>query len=621
MVMPKFKLSLFIGVAISLSLFAKDDFSLGKKVYFNNCVSCHHQDRVGASGPPLLSELLEKTSDEKLAKTIKNGLPNTMMPAAPLLSETDISEVIKFLRSKNVAKWNSKDIKKSIKLSKEIDKKISYTNILNLTAVVERGKSSVWLMEGEELLDKFPFSDIHGGIKYSRDYKKFFIPTRNGHIGRYDLDRGYYGQVRACVSLRNITVSNDDKYIVAACLYPQQLVVMDTNSFAIKKIIKLDGKISGIYSMINTNSAIFTYRDQPLLGEVDFNTLKVNFKKLNEPIEDFFIDPLDRFIISSSRGGENVSVIRLADQKTVFEYPISGMPHLSSASYWYDKGQFYFATFHIKSNFITIWKMYDWSFVKKVEVGGNGFFVRSHPKANHLWIDNGSDEVVLFDKKSQEVVKFKPVPGKKFTHTEFSYDGQIAYLSINDKEGHLVLYDTATLKELKRFEASFPVGKYNVVNKEREFLPILLGESVFMGKCWGCHHQEQMAFGPSFTTIANTRSKGMIRTHLDNPKINAINLGYQNPTMPNIPLSEEEKDILTEYISSFKNKDKERGELKKIIMYNMAEHSLQHPQRVVTDCKNYLEWSKLGFKVFTDKDKLEERNYIKQCLNQLGRKK
>ena len=107
----------------------------------------------------------------------------------------------------------------------------------------------------------------------------------------------------------------------------------------------------------------------------------------------------------------------------------------------------------------------------------------------------------------------------------------------------------------------------------------------------------------------------MIRTHLDNPKINAINLGYKNPTMPNIPLSEVEKDVLTAYIASFKNMDKiaHKPKLKMIKLYNMEEHSLQHPERVVSDCKEFLEWRKLGFKAFTESDKVEELNYINQC--------
>lgn len=598
-------LFVLMTVFTSLSLFA--DEKNGRNVYLNKCATCHHTDRIGLSGPPLLFETLEKINDEKMAKIIGKGLPNTLMPPFADLSKDDISDVISFLRTKKNIDWNAKNINSSFVQQKITSTPKPYKDILNLTAVVERGISKIWLMENEEVLDKFDFSDVHGGIKYSRDYSRFFVPARDGHIGKYIVNKGYDSKVRACISLRNITVSNDNKYLIASCLYPQQMVVLNQQDMKVKKIIKLDGKVSGIYTLNNENKGVFTFRDSARIGYFDFNKLSISYKKLNETIEDFFIDPLDRFIIGTSRNGEYVSVVDLSNQKTVFEKASSGMPHLSSASYWYDKGEFYFATFHIKSNFISIWKMYKWEFVKNIEVGGNGFFVRSHPGAPQLWIDNGSDELVLVDKKSLEVTKLKPFPGKKFTHTEFSKDGSLAYLSIFDKEGSLILYDTATIKEVKRFDISLPVGKYNVVNKEREFLPVNLGQSVFMGKCWGCHHQDSMAFGPSFKKVASMRTKEMIRTHLDGPRANAVNLGYKNPTMPDIPLSEEEKDMLVSYITSMKVK------LVPLTLYNMAEHSLKHPERIAKDCDSYKMWKRLGFDAFTEKDKEIEKDYIEVC--------
>jgi len=607
--MNKFSLVLrLMCVGFVISPFLLHASENGRKIYQNRCSSCHHTERIGLSAPPLLPETLDKLTDEKIAKTISKGLPNTLMPAHMDLSPQDLADVTAFLRVPKKMPWGKKEIASTlIKVPAPAVAPEPFKDVLNLTAVVERGVSKIWLMENERILDKFDFSDVHGGIKYSRNYKRFFVPARNGMIGKYNVGKGFDGKIRACISLRNITVSNDDKYLVVSCLYPQQMVVLNQEDLSVKKILPLDGKVSGIYTLNNENTGLFTFRDSPRMGKFDFKNLTIKYFKLNEPVEDFFIDPLDKFLISSSRNGEYISVVDIASQKTVFEQASSGMPHLSSASYWYDKGNFYFATFHIKSNFISVWKMYDWQFIKKIEVGGNGFFVRSHTKAPQLWIDNGSDEVVLVDKKSLEVTKFKPMPGKKFTHTEFSKDGSIAYLSVFDKEGSLMLFDTATLKEIKRFDISFPVGKYNVVNKEREFLPVNLGESVFMGKCWGCHHPDETAFGPSFKKIATIRSKEMIRTHLDGPRVNAINLGYKNPTMPDIPLTEEEKSMLVSYITTLKIK------LVPLTLYNMAEHSLQHPERIVKDCAGYTEWKKLGFTPFKEEDVANEKNYIELC--------
>lgn len=597
---------ILLTLMFSSALFATTQ-NESRKLYLNKCASCHHENRTGLSGPPLIAETLDKLNDEKLAKIIKNGLPNTLMPPFKDLTDKEVSELLILVRQKSDAKWLKKEIENSFEKNTVQNAPLPHKDVLNLTTVVERGLSKIWMMENEKILDKFDFADVHGGIKYSRDYKRYFIPSRSGFVGKYEIGSGYVGKIRACISLRNITVSNDNKYIAASCLYPQQIVVMSQDDFKVKTILKLNGKISGIYSLINENSALFTYRDLPELGKLNFKTLKIKTHKISEPIEDFFIDPLDRFMIGSSRNGEKVNILDIETNKVLSDSAITGFPHLSSAAYWYDNGDFYFATFHIKSNFISVWKMYDWSLVKKIEVGGNGFFVKTHQKTPYLWVDNGSDELTLIDKKTFAIKKMVPYPGKKFTHTEFSKDGQIAYLSIFDKEGSLMLIDSITLKEITKFENSLPVGKYNVVNKEREFLPVNLGESVFMAKCWGCHHQESTAFGPSFVKIASTRAKEMIRTHLDDPKTNALNLGYKNPTMPNIPLSENEKDMVTAYVHSFKQK------LEKMKMYNMADHTLTHPDRSVENCENYLTWKKLGYEAFTEDDKKKEDLYKQLC--------
>lgn len=600
------KIIVLIILSLSFSLLA--DGSDGKKLYEQKCASCHHLDRIGFSAPPLVPQTLEKLSDDKIHKIIKNGLPSTLMPAATDLSDEEIKEVTSYLRKEAKVIWAKKEIETSIihhpKIKRE---KIELSDPTNLTTVVERGNSKIWLMENKKILDKFDFSDVHGGIKYSRDISRFFIPSRAGNIGLYSLENGLEKTIRACVSLRNITTSNDDRYLIASCLLPQMLVVFDQKDLKLKKIIPIKGKISGIYTLINENKALFTFRDQNVLGYFDFKKLSIQYIKIPLAIEDFFIDPLDRFLVGSSKNGEKFLVYSLEKQEVVFEENINGMPHLSSAAYWYDKGQFYFATFHIKSNFITIWRMYDWKLIKKVEVGGNGFFVKTHPKVNHLWVDKGDDELVLVGKSDFEVKKIKPFPGKKFTHTEFSKDGRYAYLSIFDKEGTLLVYDSIMQQEEARFENSFPVGKYNVYNKERDFLPASLGQSVFTAKCWGCHHETSMAFGPSFAKIANSRSSEMVRTHLDNPKINALNLGYKNPTMPNIELSEVEKDMVTAYVMGHRKK------LKPIKLYNMAEHELKHPSRKVDNCKDHQVWSKLGFGAFTEEDKKEELLYKEIC--------
>jgi hypothetical protein len=76
------------------------------------------------------------------------------------------------------------------------------------------------------------------------------------------------------------------------------------------------------------------------------------------------------------------------------------------------------------------------------------------------------DAVHIIDKRTLEIVKtLRPVPGKTAAHVEFDKDGRYALLSIWDMDGAVIVYDAATLKEIKRLPMVKPSGKYNVYNK------------------------------------------------------------------------------------------------------------------------------------------------------------
>jgi mono/diheme cytochrome c family protein len=80
------------------------------------------------------------------------------------------------------------------------------------------------------------------------------------------------------------------------------------------------------------------------------------------------------------------------------------------------------------------------------------------------------------------------------------------------------------------------------------------GEDVFREYCWGCHHQTSLAFGPSFTQIANQRDKNQIITHIMAPKSDYKSLGYKRSVMPSFgdTLSPKELELISNYILSYK---------------------------------------------------------------------
>ena len=541
---------LLLTCFVSPFLFAEE----GETLYKKHCAVCHGENRLGKIAPPLLPLFLKKKTDEKLFRIIKNGLPATQMPSFKDLSNNEIKKIISYIRKPADVKWSEKEIKKSINLSNSKPKNLGIKNIKNLVAVVEQGKGKVWIMENKKILDKFNFKNVHGGIKYSSDGKKLFVPSRDGWIGRYDIKEGkFYGKVRACIYQRNIAVSRDGEYIISSCWLPEKIVILSADTLNPVKEFELKGKISAVYELHKKDSAIFTFRDMPYLGIIDLNSFKIKYIDLKEPFEDFFIDPFEEYVVGSSRHGTVLSVIDLDTFNYIFNYKMEGMPHLASATFFYKDGKFFFATPHITKPFITIWQMYNWKFDRKVKINGNGFFVRTHPETPYLWTDNGEDKIVLIDKNDFSIKEKQTVKGKRVIHTEFNGDGNIAYISVYDRDGALILYDSITLKEIKRYPASIPIGKYNFVNKSRQYLPVLLGREVYMAKCWGCHNPTTQAFGPSFKKIAQTRTPEYIKAQIITPEHISKILGYQRNAMPKLKLSEEEIEALVSFIMEQKN--------------------------------------------------------------------
>ena len=72
----------------------------------------------------------------------------------------------------------------------------------------------------------------------------------------------------------------------------------------------------------------------------------------------------------------------------------------------------------------------------------------------------------MIDQRTLEVVKaLTPAPGKTAAHIEFDRYGKYALASVWETDGAVIVYDAATLEEVKRLPMNKPSGKYNVHNK------------------------------------------------------------------------------------------------------------------------------------------------------------
>lgn len=72
----------------------------GKSIYEKRCQECHGGDARGGRGPALVTGSFQVRADDRyLFDTIKNGTPGTAMPPFETRSDTNIWQVVTYLRS------------------------------------------------------------------------------------------------------------------------------------------------------------------------------------------------------------------------------------------------------------------------------------------------------------------------------------------------------------------------------------------------------------------------------------------------------------------------------------------------------------------------------------------
>jgi hypothetical protein len=174
--------------------------------------------------------------------------------------------------------------------------------------------------------------------------------------------------------------------------------------------------------------------------------------------------------MATSRDGGKGQVVHLDVRRKIASIDVPGMPHLASGITWQHQGRTVMATPNLKEGVVTVIDIKDWRTVKEIRTLGPGFFMRSHENTRYAWVDAmmspRKDTLLVIDKQTLEVAgELRPVPGKTLAHIEFTRDGRYALASLWEMDGALIVFDAATLKEVKRIPMKKPSGKYNVYNK------------------------------------------------------------------------------------------------------------------------------------------------------------
>jgi len=458
-------------------------------LYQKHCADCHDPSRLGGTGPALIPQTLRRMYGPKMHDVIANGRVATQMIGySDVLNSAEIDALATYLETPlaEVPNWTPDDITASRNMREDYmpaAAPVWDADPMNITLVVETGDHHVSVLDGDtfEVLDRFatPFA-VHGGPKFSPDGRYVFIMSRDGWVQKYDIwALQEVGQVRAGVNSRNIAMSSDGKHLAVANYLPMSLTILSTDDLSVEKVIDVVGsdgtasRVSAVYQAPQRASYVLALKDTPEIWEIstDPDTLFERRRiMLSEPLDDFFFSPDYRFLIGAARASDQGVVVNLSEGKEVANLPLAGMPHLGSGISWMRGDDRVLATPHLREGMISVIDMNTWTLVKTIKTDGPGFFMRSHENSPYVWADvffgPNKDKLHVIDKQTLEIVKtLDPEPGKTVAHVEFTKDGKYALVSIWEDDGAVIIYDAATLQEVKRLPMRKPSGKYNVWNK------------------------------------------------------------------------------------------------------------------------------------------------------------
>lgn len=482
--------------------------------YQQHCVACHGADRLGSTGPALLPQNLERLRKAEALKTIREGRTATQMQGfAEQLSPEEIQALTDWIYTPvhPAPQWTDAQMKASriehfapASLPNRPAATFDKVDMMNLFILVETGDHHVSLLDGDKLerIHRFPSRyALHGGPKFTPDGRYVFFASRDGWVSKFDIwNLKTVAEIRVGINTRNIAVSGDGKYVMAANYLPHNLVLLDADLQPLKTLEARSQKtgktsrVSAVYDAAPRKSFITAMKDINELWEISYDPkaepvyegLVHDFRMgegnpmpgqfyprrtlLDDTLDDFFFDSSYEHVIGASREGGKGQVVNLDARRKIDDIPLPGMPHLGSGITWEWQGHTVLASPNLKEGVVSVIDMKDWKPVKQIPTLGPGFFMRSHEKTPYAWVDSmmspNKDTLQVIDKTTLEVIaKLRPVPGKTLAHVEFTRDGHYALTSLWENDGAVIVFDATTLKEVKRIPAAKPVGKYNLFNK------------------------------------------------------------------------------------------------------------------------------------------------------------
>jgi nitrite reductase (NO-forming)/hydroxylamine reductase len=501
-----------------------EQFEASRQDYFNLCAGCHGLFRTGATGPDIQGlhedengQIVPGRSNEigtdGLGAILRYGTPAGMgnFGQTGIMTEEQITNMAAYLQleAPDAPPLPMVDIQASWDLIVPVANRPTAPqhsrNWQNFTGVVLRDAGQVAIIDGdtnEEITRLSTGFAVHI-LRSSSTGRYFYAIGRDGLVTMIDLWSAVptiVANVKGCHDARSIDASKfpgfEDTYLIEGCYWPPQYVVYDGLTLEPIQRVGLpmtdingdpliENRIASIVASHSRPEWVVSQKEAgyvsivPYSDPLDFS-ISANIATAKYLHDGGFDHTGDYFLVAANASNLMVAV-NLNTQMLEALIPTGQVPHPGRGVNWIDPDYGWVnATSHIGEGKVTVYGAdpvnrpdVAWQIVREITLPSSGsLFIKSHPNSPWVLVDmtlsaTGYDKDICAISKATGALDrcFTVATNGKAVHFEFNMDGSEVMVSDWDPDGAVIVLDSTTLTEIRRFvNLTTPTGKFNVYN-------------------------------------------------------------------------------------------------------------------------------------------------------------
>jgi len=490
-----------------------EQFDASTQDYFNLCAGCHGLFRTGATGPDIGAPRSAAIGTDGLGAILRYGTPAGMgnFGQTGIMTDEQITNMAAYLQlpPPDAPPLPMVDIQASWDLvvpvaNRPIDPEHT-RNWQNYTGVILRDAGQVAIIDGdtnEEIVRLSTGFAVHI-LRSSSSGRYFYAIGRDGLVTMIDLYTTVptiVANVKGCHDARSVDGSKfpgfSDAYLIEGCYWPPQYVVYD--GLTLEPIQRVDvplvdingdplveNRIASIVASHSRPEWVISQKEAgfvsivPYANPLDFS-ISADIATAKFLHDGGFDHTGDYFLVAANASNLMVAV-NLNTQTLEALIPTGAVPHPGRGVNWFDPDFGWVnATSHIGEGKITVYGAdpvlrpdVAWQIVREITLPSSGsLFVKSHDASPWVLVDmtlsaTGFDQDICAISKATGTLDrcFTVVDNGKAVHFEFNMDGSEVMVSDWAADGAVIVLDSTTLEEIRRFEGlPTPTGKFNVYN-------------------------------------------------------------------------------------------------------------------------------------------------------------